>query len=95
MPTGERLDAFIAAVVSGGHVAAIRDFYTADATMRENLKEPRRGREVLMESEAQALGRIERMITHPPKAVVLDGNSVAINWVFEAVGKDGVTRRLD
>jgi ketosteroid isomerase-like protein len=95
MPTQARLDAFIAHVVSGDHVGAVRDFYAADATMRENLKEPRRGREVLMENEARALARLDRMVTHPPKAIVLDGDRVAIHWMFDAVGKDGVTRRLE
>jgi ketosteroid isomerase-like protein len=95
MPTAKRLEAFVAAVVSGDHVGAIRDFYTPAATMRENLKEPRRGRDALMANEAKALARLVRMETHPPLAVLRDGDRVVIHWVFDAVGKDGVTRRLE
>lgn len=95
MPDKDRLDQFIAAVVVGDHVGAIRDFYTADATMRENLAEPRRGREALMANEQKALDRVLEVITHQPGVVVHDGDHVAINWVFDFVGKDGVRRRLE
>lgn len=95
MPTRERVDAFVAAVVSGDHVAAIADFYHEDATMQENGLEPRRGRDTLMAHEAKALSRLKKMHTHPPKAVVLDGDRVVINWVFDAVAFDGSARRLE
>ncbi|KJV08563.1 polyketide cyclase [Elstera litoralis] len=95
MPTRERVNAFVAAVVSGDHVAAIADFYHEDATMQENGLEPRRGRDVLLAHEAKALSRLQKMHTHPPKAVVLDGDSVVINWVFDAVALDGSARRLE
>lgn len=94
MPSRERVDAFIASVVSGDHVGAIADFYHEDATMQENLAEPRRGRELLMAHEKRALDRLERMHTHAPLAVLVDGDRVAINWVFDAIGRDGVSRRL-
>ena len=95
MPDRERLDQFIAIVVGGDHVGAIRDFYTANASMRENLAEPRRGREALMANEQKALDRVQEVITHQPEIVVLDGDSVAINWVFDFIGKDGIKRRIE
>lgn len=95
MPERQRLDHFISVVVSGDHVGAIRDFYTADATMRENLAEPRRGRDALMAHEQKALDRVLEVITHQPGVIVLDGDHVAINWVFDFVGKDGVKRRIE
>lgn len=95
MPERARVDAFIAAVVSGDHVGAIRDFYTAEATMQENLGEPRRGREALMAHEAKALARLDRMHTHQPRAVLVDGDHVVVHWVFDAIGKDGSARRLE
>jgi ketosteroid isomerase-like protein len=63
--------------------------------MQENMAEPRRGRDLLMEHEARALARLERMHTHPPRAVLVDGDRVVVHWTFDATGKDGVTRRLD
>ncbi|HEV7338513.1 MAG TPA: nuclear transport factor 2 family protein [Bosea sp. (in: a-proteobacteria)] len=95
MPERARVEAFIAAVVSGDHVGAIRDFYTEGASMQENLGEPRRGREALMAHEAKALARLERMHTHPPRALVVDGDRVVVHWVFDAIGKDGSARRLE
>lgn len=94
MPDRKRVEAFIAAVVGGDHVRAIADYYHEDASMQENLREPRRGRALLMEHEANALKRLTRMHTHPNPPFAIDGDSVAINWTFDATTPDGVTRRL-
>lgn len=95
MPDRQRVEAFVAAVVSGDHVGAIRDFYCEDASMQENGAEPRRGRDALMAHEAGALARLNRMYTHPARAVLVDGDRVVIHWVFDATDKAGVTRRLE
>lgn len=95
MPDRERVAAFVAAVVSGDHVRAIADFYHEDASMQEPDKEPRIGRAFLMEHEAKALARLQRMHTHPPRAVLVDGDQVVIHWVFDAVAPDGTARRLE
>lgn len=95
MPDRKRVEAFVATVVSGDHVRAIADFYTDDAFMQENTKEPRRGRTLLMEHEAAALARLSKMVTHNPKIVLIDGDRVAINWTFDMTDKEGVTRRWD
>ena len=42
MPTRERVQAFVAMVEANKFVEAIREFYTDDATMQENLGEVRR-----------------------------------------------------
>lgn len=94
MPDRRRVEAFVDAVVRGDHVQAIADFYHDDASMQENLKEPRRGRALLMEHEAKALQRLTRMHTHPNPPFAIDGDNVAINWIFDATTPDGVTRRL-
>ncbi len=95
MPSRERVDAFIAVVVSNDHVRAIADYYHEDASMQENGLEPRRGRDFLMQHEAKALARVQSVHTHPPRAVLVDGDLVAIHWVFDFLGKDGVTRRIE
>jgi ketosteroid isomerase-like protein len=79
MPTRARLDEFIAAVVSGDHAGAIERFYTEDASMQENAAAPRVGRDVLVAHER----------------AVLEGDRVAINWVFEFVYHSGKTGRFD
>lgn len=95
MPERARVEAFVAAVVGGDHVAAIRDFYTENATMQENANPPRHGREALMAHEADALARMQHIHTHPPVAVLVDGDHVVVRWIFDATDKDGVTRRLE
>ena len=63
MPTRERVQAFVAMVEAGDYVEAIRQFYTDDATMQENLGTMRAGREVL----ARARGdRSQRCPNHAP-----------------------------
>jgi ketosteroid isomerase-like protein len=94
MPTRQRVEAFIAAVVSGDHVRAIADYYHEDASMQENLQPPRRGRALLMAHETKVLERM-KMHTHPQPPFLVDGDRVVVNWIFDATGKDGVTRRLN
>jgi len=94
MPDRDRVKAFVDAVVSGDHVGAIADFYHQDASMQENLMEPRRGREGLMAHEAAVLKRVS-MHTHPDPVVLIDGDNVVVNWTFDATTTDGVTRRLN
>jgi len=95
MPERQRVEDFITAVVGGDHVGAIADYYHEDASMQENLQIPRRGRALLMEHEARALQRLQKMYTHPGPVFLVDGDRVAINWTFDATGLDGVTRRLN
>ena len=94
MPSRELVESFIASVVRGDHVQAIADFYHEDASMQENLQPPRRGRALLMAHEAKVLERM-KMHTHPAPVYLVDGDSVVINWTFDATGKDGITRRLN
>jgi ketosteroid isomerase-like protein len=94
MPSRERVASFIASVVAGDHVRAIADYYHEDASMQENLQAPRRGRMLLMAHEAKVLERM-KMHTHPDPVFLIDGDQVVINWIFDATGKDGVTRRLN
>ena len=62
--------------------------------MQENLQSPRQGRALLMAHEAKGLERV-KMYTHPDPIFLVDGDRVAINWIFDATSKDGVRRRLD
>ncbi|HEX3912753.1 MAG TPA: nuclear transport factor 2 family protein [Steroidobacteraceae bacterium] len=93
MPSRARVESFIAAVVSDP-VRAIADYYHEDASMQENLHSPRAGRDVLMAHEAEVLTRV-KMHTHPDPLFLIDADRVVINWIFDATGKDGVTRRLN
>jgi ketosteroid isomerase-like protein len=94
MPDRARVEAFVAKVASNDHVGAIEEFYWPGASMQENGQTPRIGRDSLIAREADFLARVQ-MHTHPPRAVLVDGDQVAIFWVFDITGPDGVTRRRE
>lgn len=94
MPNRERIDAFVDAVVNGDHADAIRNFYHEDASMQENETPPRVGRDHLVAHEEAALARVQSMETHPPRAVLVDGDQVMIAWTFDMTDGKGVRRRL-
>ncbi len=94
MPSRERVQAFVDAVVAKDFVQSIRDFYAEDATAQENLQPPRVGREALVAHETKTLlsmGKVEPNLT----TLLVDGDRVVIGWRFDMTGHDGVTRRLD
>ena len=95
MPTAARLEAFIAAVEGGAHAQVIEDFYTEDATMRENQAEPRRGRSTLVAQESAVLARTESVVSTCVRPVLVNGDHVAIHWVFEFAFKSGGRMRME
>jgi len=94
MPSHARVDAFVATVVSNDHVKAIEDFYWEDASMQENGQPPRSGLATLVAHERAFLDRV-KVLTHPPRAVLLDGDQVAIFWVFDIRDSSNVVRRRE
>jgi ketosteroid isomerase-like protein len=95
MPTRERVHEFITAVVTGDHAEAIARFYTETATMQENGAPPREGLQKLVERERKVVEQVAKIVTHAPDSVVIDGDRVAIHWVFDFTHQDGRTRRVD
>jgi len=95
MPTAEKLEAFIAAVESGAHARAIENYYTEDATMRENQAEPRRGRGKLVAHEQAMLERTESVASTCVRPVLVNGDYVVIRWVFDFRFKDGKAMRME
>lgn len=89
MPTRETVDAFVAQVLRGEHVEAIRDWYADDASMQENQEPPRVGRELLMESERRMLARTAEVKTELLSPVVVDDDRVVIHWRFTFVSRKG------
>jgi len=82
MPARETVDAFIAQVLSGQHVEAIRDWYAEDASMQENQDAPRVGRELLMAGEAEMLARTAKVETQLLSPPLVNGDQVALHWRF-------------
>ena len=94
MPSRARLDEFIAAVVSGDHAGAIERFYTEDASMQENAAPPRVGRDVLVAHERAVLERV-KSVTSTCVSSIVEGDRVAIHWIFDFVFYSGKTGRFD
>jgi ketosteroid isomerase-like protein len=95
MPTAETLESFIARVESNDHVGAIRDFYTEGASMRENMKEPRVGRALLMEREQKTLDKARSLTSRCVRPVLVAGDHVVVRWIFEFEWKDGGATRME
>ena len=93
MPARETVDAFIAQVLSGQHVEAIRDWYAEDASMQENQDAPRVGREVLMAGEAAMLARVAKVETELLSPPLVNGDQVALHWRFTFTSKGRGTVR--
>lgn len=95
MPGRQTVESFVAQVLSGDHVGAIRDWYAEDASMQENQGEPRVGREVLMDGEAKMLASVESMTTELLAPPLIDGDTVAIRWRFTFKRPDAPPKILE
>jgi len=95
MPSQATVDAFIAQVVSGDHVGAIRDWYAPDAWMRENLGSRREGRELLMQQEAATLAGVKSVDAQLIEPPMIAGDRVAIRWRFTFHPKEGEPRAME
>jgi ketosteroid isomerase-like protein len=94
MPTKQRVDDFIAAVMTNKHDEAIAAFYTEDASLQEPGAEPRRGLAQLVAGEKAVLASVASVVTHEPDFVSVEGDRVAIHWVFDFVNKEGKQRHV-
>lgn len=95
MPSKETVEAFINTVVSGQHAEAIERFYAPNATMQENHHPPRVGRDTLVAYERAALARHSAVFTHPVDFFAIEGDRVAIHWVFDFTRLDGKQLTID
>jgi SnoaL-like domain len=95
MPLLSTLERFIACVEHNKHVEAIEEFYTADATMQENNESPRVGRDALVAHEQRAMARTASVTSTCVRPVFQHDEFVVIRWIFEFVGNDGSTARIE
>jgi hypothetical protein len=95
MPSLETLERFIARVEQNAHVEAIQEFYTEDASMRENCAAPRVGRDVLVANERQVLSRAESVHSTCVRPVFVNGDLAVIRWIFQFTWKNGSSSRIE
>lgn len=95
MPSVQALEQFIARVESNAHVEAVLEFYTADASQQENQNPPRVGREAHAANERRVLARARSVSSHCVRPVLVDGDRVAIRWIFQFDWLDGTRTRME
>lgn len=95
MPSRETLERFIARVESNAHVEAIHEFYTEDASMRENMKEPRVGRAKLMERERKTMEQAKWVQSQCVRPAFVEGDRVVIRWIFDFEWPDGSRTHME
>jgi SnoaL-like polyketide cyclase len=95
MPSRERVEALISYVEQRREVEALREFYAADAQTHENNALPTVGLAALIEKEAGFLASIAAMHVAQAASFAVDGDRVAINWIFEYTNGQGQRIRMD
>ena len=95
MPSADTIERFIAGIESNDHVKAVEEFYTEDATMRENQKPPRGPRSALVENERRVLARAKSVESICVRPAFVAGDRVVMRWIFRFVWLDGTTSELE
>lgn len=95
MPSPEVLERFIKRVEDNAHAEAIEEFYTSNATMRENQSEPRAGRDALAAREREQLAKAWAVQSKCVRPVLVDGHFVVIRWIFDFEWLDGGATHLE
>ncbi len=95
MPSAETLARFIARVEQNAHVEAVEEFYTENATMRENNAAPRVGRKAHADNERKVMGRVKSMTSQCVRPVFVNGDHVVIRWIFHFTWLDGTSMHME
>jgi hypothetical protein len=95
MPTPETLERFISLVEKNAHTDAVEQFYTADASMQENLSAPRVGRDAHVANERRVLSKAKGLTSKCVRPVFVNGEKVVIRWIFRFEWLDGTVTRME
>ncbi len=95
MPTQDTLDRFITRVESNAHAEACEEFHTPDSTMQENQSPPRVGRDAHVTAERAVLARAKTVTSTCVHPVFVNGDHVAIRWIFRFVWLDGSITHME
>ena len=95
MPTLETLELFIARVEANAHAEAVEAFYAPNVSMQENQSEPRIGRDAAVARERAILARAVSIQSQCVRPVMVNGDHVAIRWIFEFEWPDGTVTHME
>jgi ketosteroid isomerase-like protein len=94
MPSRATVEDFITTIERGEFLEALPKFYAEDMTAQENNSPLRIGRAAQTANEEAALKRM-RFDSIEAVSYLVDGDRVAINYVFEMTTVDGEHLRMD
>lgn len=94
MPSRTVVSDFIAMIEAGEFLEALEEFYADDMTAQENNLPPRVGKAAQVANEEAALARM-RFDTIKAVSHVIDGDRVAIHYVFEMTLTNGERLRME
>ncbi len=63
--------------------------------MQENLDPPRHGLDTLIKGERRVMAAHRDIQTRPVKTLMVEGDRIVINWIFDFVDHEGRTFTLD
>jgi ketosteroid isomerase-like protein len=89
MPSRERVEAFVALVEQARYVEALEEFYHPHASMQDNQRPPRLGRDRLVADERATMARFARMKTDPVSDLLIDDDKVVVRWRFTFTPAEG------
>jgi ketosteroid isomerase-like protein len=95
MPSLDTLERFIRRVEDNAHDHAVEEFYTEDASMRENNEPPRVGRAAHVAREKKVLARVKTLRSECVRPVFVADDRVVIRWIFEFEWQDGTSMRME
>jgi hypothetical protein len=95
MPSSETLERFIARVEQNAHAEAIQEFYTADASMRENQGVPRVGRDAHIANEHRLFAMAKTVTSKCVRPAFVSGDHVVIRWIFHFEWLDGTVTDME
>ncbi len=95
MPSSDMLERFVARVEAGPHVEAIAEFYAENSRMRENMNDPRIGRDALIAHERAVLARARSVESVCVRPILVDGPIVVIRWIFRFGWADGTVTEME
>ncbi|MEI9941623.1 MAG: nuclear transport factor 2 family protein [Pseudomonadota bacterium] len=94
MPSRAVVEDFVATIERGQFLEALSKFYAEDMTAQENGQAPRVGRAAQFANEEAALKRM-RFDTIKAVSHLVDGDRVAIHYLFEMTTSDGGRLRME
>lgn len=95
MPSRETIERFIQRIEANAHDVAAAEFHHPDVVLRENQEPPRLGRDQQVAREQAILAKASAVRSTCVRPALIDGDFVAIRWIFEFDWPDGSFTRME